>query len=77
MKNSLFVGSFTTTHFYPLFYLHNLQIDEDLYPANEQVVYLYCVWEANKFVLHEMINDSKNNELFMNVETIREELLQN
>lgn len=53
------------------------QIYKDLYPTNEQVVYLDCVWEANKFVLHEMINDSKNNEQFMNVEMIREELLQN
>lgn len=53
------------------------EIYKDLYPTNEQVVHLDCVWEANKFVLHEMINDSKNSEQFMNVETIREELLQN
>lgn len=53
------------------------EIYKDLYHTNEQVVYLNCVWEANKFVLHEMINDSKNNEQFMNVETNREELLQN
>lgn len=53
------------------------EIYKDLYPTNEQVVHLDCVLEANKFVLHEMINDSKNTEQLMNVETIRGELLQN
>ncbi|KAL8127275.1 uncharacterized protein LOC141721289 isoform X1 [Apium graveolens] len=53
-----------------------LELYKDLFPTNEQVLYLDCVWEANKFVLHEMTDDSKNNEQFMNVETIREELLQ-
>ncbi|XP_017240575.1 uncharacterized protein LOC108213304 [Daucus carota subsp. sativus] len=46
-----------------------LETYKDLYLTNEQVLYLNCVWEANKFVLHEMISKFKNKEQFMNVET--------
>lgn len=56
-------------HIFILLHLHNSQTYKDLYLTNEQVLYLNCVWEANKFVLHEMISKFKNKEQFMNVET--------
>lgn len=68
MKISLFVLWFETCLSQFLFYLHNLQVFRDLYPTNEQqAVYLECVWEADKFVLIETINEPENKDQVMDV----------
>lgn len=46
-----------------------MQVFRDLYPTNEQqVVYLECVWETDKFVLIERIKEPGNKDRVMDVE---------
>lgn len=45
-----------------------IEVFRDLYPTNEQqAVYLECVWEADKFVLIERINEPENKDQVMDV----------
>lgn len=41
-------------------FVYNLQVFREYYPTHERTVTLECVWETDKFVLHERVNEPSN-----------------
>lgn len=51
--------------------MNDFQVYREYYPTNEEIVFLECVWETDKFVLLEKKSEPENT----NVEPINEHVI--